>query len=111
MNSDSFSDGIEFPNQKYYDEYNYRFTVEGQYRRILGDATGEMGPFTSNKYGTQTRQVGSWYADEEFFVYSSSPWFDRGGAYNYGTGSGIFNFYNLYGLAWKHVTYRVVLTM
>ena len=25
------------------------------------DATGEMGPFTDRTYGSQVRQVGSWY--------------------------------------------------
>ena len=43
----------------------------------LGDATGE---------------TAGWYNDCVSFVYSSDPWFRRGGVYEVGNSAGIFNF-------------------
>ena len=56
------------------DAYNYS-------KRILGDATGEMGPFYFYK---DSDIHNSWYADRSDFVTSVSSWFLRGGHYNYG---------------------------
>ncbi|MCI8467494.1 MAG: hypothetical protein HFI08_04835, partial [Bacilli bacterium] len=57
--------GIAFPSDtRYYDQYAYAENDETYNRRILGDATGEMGPFATATYGSQNRQIGSWYADE-----------------------------------------------
>ena len=36
--------GIPFPDSKYYDSYVYLENDKDYSRRILGDATGEMGP-------------------------------------------------------------------
>jgi len=74
------TDNIAIYNAKYFDiydgtAYNYR---------ILGDATGEMGPFASNK--------GSWYKDNAYFVFSTYPWFERGGNYSNSLNAGIFSF-------------------
>ena len=67
----------DFIGSKYIDKYTYG-TLYGDYsRRKLGDATGEtMG----------------WYGDYADFVYSSGPWFSRGGNFYDGTGAGAFAF-------------------
>ena len=106
----SLTGGYDFPDKKYYDTYAYA-TVDEQYqRRILGDATGEMGPFASATYLTQTRQIGSWYADNAWFVRLTDPWIFRGGYYIYGSESGIFTFDSTYAHANSERSFRVVLT-
>ena len=104
------TDGYVWPDSKYYDTYAHA-TVDEQYqRRILGDATGEMGPFADTTYLTQTRQIGCWYADVAWFVDSSSPWFIRGAARDDGLDAGIFAFDPTFGLAHNVVSFRVILT-
>ena len=44
----------------------------------LGDALGE---------------TAGWYSDNAYFVYSSNPWFVRGGNYISGDNAGVFDFY------------------
>ncbi|MCI8394410.1 MAG: hypothetical protein HFH86_02895 [Bacilli bacterium] len=103
-------DGIPFPsNQKYYDIYLYGEKEENYNRRILGDATGEMGPFVSNTYGTQQRQIGSWYADEAWISHFVEPWIHRGAGYSYGMGGGIFSFISSWGTASPSISFRIVL--
>jgi len=75
----NLSTGLSFPNDsRYYDKYEYSTLSETYNRRILGDATGEIGPFTSRTYGSIVRDVGSWYEDEGWFVWSRDSWFVRG---------------------------------
>ena len=102
--------GYDFPDSKYYDTYAYA-TVDEQYqRRILGDATGELGSFGVAQYLALTRQIGSWYSDVAYFVYSNSSWFGRSGNFNNGTDAGIFT-YNLdYGRASNGDSFRIILT-
>ena len=69
-----------------------------------------MGPFASATYLTQTRQISSWYADEAWFVWSSYPWFARGGGHTFGLDAGVFAFRAEYGRVYGHVSFRVVLT-
>lgn len=97
-------------NYKYYDEYNSESILTTFSQRILGDATGEMGPFYyyADKDGTN-RQHNNWYADRSGFVYSSNPWFHRGGLYSYGVTSGQFNFHNYNGGANGYLSFRLVL--
>jgi len=106
----SLTTGINFPDAKYYDTYAYGTDDENYQRRILGDATGEMGPFAAKTYGTQNRKVGSWYADEAWFVFSTHPWFGRGTFASFGSDTGVFAFGNAYGHAVGWVSYRIVLT-
>ena len=106
----SLTNGYEWPEKKYYDTYAYSTTNQQYIRRILGDATGEMGPFNTVKYLTQTRQIGSWYADSAQFVHSSDPWFLRGGSHLDGLDAGAFAFDSTYGHATGGRSFRVVLT-
>ena len=78
-------------------------------RRILGDATGEMGPFGNIRYNTKEQTVGAWYADEAWYVSYIAPWFVRGGYFNSGKGSGIFAFGNSEGKSSHSSGYRIVL--
>ena len=88
---------------KYYDLYTNNTNSNQIYnKRILGDATGEMGPFNSNR--------GSWYSDLAYFVYPSSPWFDRDGHYSGTTGAGVFVFGDYAGAVNNTLSFRVVLT-
>ena len=78
-------------------------------RGFLGDATKEIGPFQSIQYDTQSRQIGSWYNDESWFLDSISPWFLRGGIYDEGTGAGLFNFGSGDGFSHSWISFRLVL--
>ena len=109
------SDTIQKYNSKYFDVYNSASYLEGFKYRILGDATGELGPFTNlqskNSSGvTTTRRVNSWYNDDAYFVYSTSPWVARGGAYDYGQEAGQFSFHVLTGTKENKISFRIVLT-
>ncbi|MGM9834571.1 MAG: hypothetical protein ACI31M_02170, partial [Bacilli bacterium] len=91
--------------QKYLDVYNASSAGQTYQYRILGDATGEMGPFlTYDGY-----YHNSWYADTSHFVYSSGPWFYRGGLYRGGVLAGQFYFYGLTGAASSNISFRLVL--
>ena len=109
------SDTIQIYNSKYFDVYNSASYLEGFKYRILGDATGELGPFTNlqskNSSGvTTTRRVNSWYNDDAYFVFSTSPWVARGGAYDYGQEAGQFSFHVLTGTKENKISFRIVLT-
>ena len=105
--SDFFTNSIY---TKYWDKYTS--TTNKQFNnRILGDATGEMGPFGNEKDpdGT-TRQKSSWYGDFADFADSSYPWFTRGGIWSNGTESGAFAFNGNSGTAYTTNSFRIILT-
>jgi len=103
--------GIPFPSEKYYDTYAYSIDALHFERRIFGDATGEMGPFANVVYSSQTRQLGSWYNDEAWFVSHGYPWFVRGNDLMLGNGTGIFAFNYANGQANTRVGFRIVLSI
>ena len=71
--------------EKYFDVYDKDSKIYSYEKRILGDATGEMGSFSNYS--------GSWYQDYAYFVQSNQPWFVRGGYRSDGSdGAGQFNF-------------------
>ena len=102
------SDGYDFPENKYYDVYSYSLSNTEYQRGILGDATGETGPFANRIYFDVTRQIGSWYTNYSRFVWSSNPWFLRGGDYPIGTYAGVFAFHQEQGRV-NNFSFRVVL--
>ena len=81
---------------KYYDLYEYGENSSDYTRSKLGDATGE------------TR---GWYSDSHSFIYSSYGWFARGGAYNDGSGAGVFDFTRGGGNAYSYYGARAVLLL
>ena len=103
----SLINGVNFPlEQKYFDKYQYGDFDVNYNRRILGDATGEMGPFGSVK-----RHINSWYSDDAWFVYDGRPWFKRSGMYLMGSNMGMFAFEHYPGEANASVGFRVVLSI
>ena len=103
--------GIAFPSDtKYYDVYTYYENYENYQRRILGDATGELGTFGTAIYGSQQRQIGSWYDNESWFAAHWAPWLSRGYGFYGGLGAGSFSFIGGYGRAVSNDSFRIVLT-
>ena len=95
---------------KYWDKYTS--TTNTQFNnRILGDATGEMGPFGSEKDpDNNSRYKSSWYGDLAYFTFSSNPWLNRGGHWYGGTGSGAFAFAYNSGTTYTYNSFRIILT-
>ena len=94
---------------KYWDKYTATSNTNYNYR-LLGDATGEMGPFGSEKdLDNNSRNKSSWYGDWALFVNSSDAWFRRGGDWIFGSVSGIFAFNHNTGLN-SEDSFRIVLT-
>ena len=98
-------------DSKYFDVYNASSAVTTYQYRILGDATGEMGPFKQYLDGdNNSRYHSSWYGDFSYFVDSSDPWFYRGGHYTDGVLAGAFYFNNYTGGTNSHDGFRITLT-
>lgn len=101
-------------NSKYLDVYPSNSTIFSYNNRILGDATGEMGPFYNyaDAGGGNQHYHNNWYADDSYFVDSTSavPWFRRGGGYSYGILAGQFTFARNSGGASDSIASRLVLT-
>ncbi len=98
-------------NAKYFDVYNVNNAVNNYQYRILGDATGEMGPFQQYKDGdNDSRWHSSWYGDLSYFVTSTYSWFPRGGYYMNGVLAGAFSFYWYDGAVYAYFGSRLVLS-
>ncbi len=70
------TNGYDWPEEKYYDLYYYADTNSSKYsNRILGDATGELGPFESIDNSLQRN---SWYKGIGYSLTRSYPIFNRG---------------------------------
>lgn len=104
------SAGFTPGTDKYYDVYSTSSSVSNYKYMILGDATGEMGPFKSYLDGdNSSRWHNSWYGDISNFVEASDPWFVRGGIYDHGVLAGQFNFNRGTGGVYTNVGFRLVL--
>ena len=98
-------------DSKYYDVYSSSSTMTSYQYRILGDATGEMGPFKTYLDGdNNSRYHNSWYGDSSYFVDSTYPWFYRGGLYDHGVLAGQFYFNRSTGGAYTDVGFRIVIS-
>ena len=94
---------------RYWDKYTSTSSTNYT-NRILGDATGEMGPFGREKDPDGTiRYKSSWYKDFAKFAYSAYPWFMRGGNCYHGTGAGSFTFNINPGDSSTSISFRIVL--
>ena len=102
-NSGFTTNDSELTNTKYIDIYNSSSSEKGYQYRILGDATGELGPFNSS-------YLSGWYNSPAYFVMSSKPWFMRGGAYSNAGGANQFTFNNRAGGAESVLGFRLVLS-
>ena len=70
-------------------------------RARLGDATGEVMLTASS--------TGAWNGDYAYFVYSSRPWFQRGGICLNGSDAGVFGFSDYNGSAYSGTSARAAL--
>ena len=104
------SNGSSWPSQKYYDIYQFNTNESNYVKRILGDATGEMGSFDWAQNLSVTRIVSSWYSGYAYFYVKSFPICLRSMYYGAGNMSGVFAFNNDTGEAHADTSFRLVLT-
>ena len=103
--------GLSFPtDSKYYHTYIYSELNTTYTRRILGDATGEMGPFEAD-FSFGTRPFNSWYADDAGLNYQVSPWTIRGATMEHGHAAGVFAFGHTAGHGNSTASFRIVLNI
>jgi hypothetical protein len=96
---------------KYFDMYSSSGSYSSYIYRILGDATGEMGPFVSfTSESKQEYNANTWYDDESKFLTTSFSWFYRGDRWYGGIRSSQFYFYNYNGAARSEFSFRIVLS-
>ena len=100
----SLTNGMDWPDKKYYDSYVYETNFQHYLNRILGDGVGEMGPCGV----LQGRDASSWHLDEPYMIIFYVPWFGRGGATPRGAEAGIFAAEGWYG--GSDNAFRIVLT-
>jgi hypothetical protein len=95
----------------YFDEYSSKSTLTSYNYRILGDATGEIAPFT--EYADSdgiSKYHNSWYADVGYFLNPSYSWITRGGDFYYGALAGSFHFDSYTGEPYVYISFRIVLS-
>ncbi len=96
---------------KYFDVYPSDSSINSYNNRILGDATGEMGPFYFySDSGAASYQHNRWYEDFSRFLGAGS-WYDRGGYQLSGVLAGQFAFAGETGGATDYCTSRLVLAV
>ena len=83
-------------------------TMKEEYVKLMFQ---EMGPFSLATYGSQIRQISSWYSDEAWFAQNTDPWFRRGGGMYVGMEAGNFSFFKDNGRAHIYFSFRVVLSV
>ncbi len=96
----------------YIDKYDSSSDRTTYNKRILGDATGELGPFYYFKDGDDNnRNHNSWYSDGSYFIGGSYPWFTRGGLWDDGVLASQFYFGWATGGENANGTFRLVLSI
>jgi len=110
----SVTNGYEWPDKRYYNIYGFLTAGQHYERRILGDATGEMGPFASKAITGSTSNYSvyqsSWYTNDAWFIASYGPWFVRGSDHKRGLSAGIFAFSTHNASAVNWTAFRIVLS-
>jgi len=101
-NNDIFNNKID---KKHFDSYDYNTSDKNYTKRILGDATGELGPFSIQK----TLPINSWYGTRASFKDTSDNLVVRGNRYLGGTFEGMFAFALEISTA-SDATFRIVIT-
>ena len=108
-NDDGFDvNPINIYGDKYFDKYPSNSSSTSYNNRILGDATGETGPFYnySDNDGS-TRPHSSWYYDYSMLQFYQ--WITRGGIYYDGLLGGQFNISGHHGGPLGNTSTRIVL--
>ncbi len=97
--------------KNYVDIYDSQSTIESYNKRILGDATGELGPFYNYiESNGKAYRHSSWYGDQSDIIHSANPWFARGSHRTGGSLAGTFCFHTLTGRA-SDGGFRIVLSI
>ena len=79
-------------------------------RRILGDATGEIGPFEDIAALTQTSHISSWHDDKATMVSNVNLWIRRGAHVSDGLNAGVFACSSINGELNNDSSFRLILT-
>jgi hypothetical protein len=104
------SDPATFYGNQYFDVYPNGSDVLKYNNRILGDATGEFGPFYHYADNGVYRRHNSWFNDHSHFIISSEySGMHRGGDYSYGVLAGQLSFDICTGSA-STLSFRITLT-
>ena len=112
LDNNFLQSNLKFPDFPYYEIYGYNLDPHKYMNRVLGDATGEMGPF----YFRTTTSSGavlfssSWYNDYGRNISADGPYLLRGGYIPDGSNAGIFSFYFETGRQIPYVSFRIILT-
>ena len=109
----------EDPESIYGEKYFDKYTGETYNAKILGDATGEMGPFYQYKDDDESiRYHNSWWANNSGFINNIYPCFVRGGLFINGFHASQNTFFahkgNDFNQSWddkKYYTFRIILTI
>ena len=102
--------GVSFPESKYYELYSYGTSNWEYSRGYLGDATLELNNFAYwMDADNNNRRHSGFHEDCAHFVYSSNPWFIRGGNWHSGATAGVFAFHHYNGNAGGDISFRSVL--
>ena len=90
----SWTTGVDFPEEKYFDLY-----------MTLNGTTACNGPCD----GHALSETAGWYNDAPWFIAASSPWFSRGGVWNSPVIAGVFCYDSAYGFALGYRGSRAIL--
>lgn len=108
--SDFDAESMAIYDNKYFDIYPSNSLAATYNKKILGDATGELGPFYYYKESNEiSYNHSTWYADNVAFVVINFPWFYRGASYNSGVIAGIFRANGNLGSNLSYTSFRIVL--
>ena len=107
---DTTTIGHKWLEKKYYDIYLNNNNNKNYKLRILGDITGETGPFQNIKYLEQIRNSNSWYRNYALFLICDNPFFIRGGNMTRGVHAGVFSFGYTHGDSNNASGFRIILT-
>ena len=95
---------------KYFDKYPNTSTATSFNNRILGDATGEIGPFYKYDIGNGYNiTYNNWMPSRANFVNSGHPWITRGGCYLHAPYNNQLLFLNSLGSSIDFNGFRLVL--
>ena len=99
-------DPVSLYGSKYFDVYSSEGHSKSFKNRILGDATGEFGPF----YISNVHVLNNWFKEYAKFASSDAPWFLRGGAWDNGLLAGQLKIDGFDGSSNQYVGFRIVLS-
>ena len=99
------SDPATLYGSKYFDLYASNTNALNYKNRILGDATGEFGPF----YYIDSTFRNNWWGEASNVFTNNNPWVYRGGGYTSKTNSGQLFFAGYSGVAYSTIGFRMVL--